>query len=127
MDLRKRVGRLVAAGALLAGSLVGVSASGASAGEAGAEAFCNTIDQVRNSSSGFGYFLGTVPVHTHPYGACAATNYRSGTKFYYWCYRYNDYGNFWIFGRVAGSEFIGWVYSPNVTWETGSLNSCDPS
>ncbi|MBB1244912.1 hypothetical protein GL263_15255 [Streptomyces durbertensis] len=131
MPIRTRLSALVTTTATLAALLL-LTASPAGAdtdasGEPDALRDCGKIYFVENNSSGYGYFTKKdTPLRTEPYAKCAANRYKKGTKFFYWCYITNDHGNRWIFGRIAGSDTLGWVYSGNVTWEDGSLNHCRP-
>ncbi|KUJ64404.1 hypothetical protein ACZ90_57590 [Streptomyces albus subsp. albus] len=121
MKLKKRAATLMTTCAVLGGALAGVGATSASAAPRG---LCNTIDVIRNTSDGYGHFKGSVAMHEHPYADCASKTYPSGQRFYFWCWSNNEYGNKWIFGRVAGTQDLGWVYSGNVTQDAGSLNKC---
>lgn len=60
-----------------------------------------------------------------PSESCAQTmSVVPGTTFYAWCGVYNKYGNLWVYGRLAGGESKGWIYSQNLTKESGSVNVC---
>ncbi|MEU9503156.1 hypothetical protein [Streptomyces sp. NPDC048196] len=119
MTLLKRAATMAATGALLGGSLVGLSATNAVAAS-----HCGGAYVLKNNSSGYGSFSGSTPVYDDPYSDCSSRTYSSGTRFYYWCYLNNDYGNRWIFGRVDGADTTGFVYSGNITGSTGSLQHC---
>ncbi|MET7847492.1 hypothetical protein AB0D78_40240 [Streptomyces avermitilis] len=120
MQLKKRAASLVAAGALVGGSLVGLSAPEASAADV-----CDYSYIIRNNSTGYGYFQGATTLYVLPYAACGKQGtFVSGTKFAYWCYVINDYGNKWIFGRITGTDTKGWVHDPYVSWTEGTLNYC---
>lgn len=120
MKVSKRVATLVSTGALLAASFVGGTATSASA------AGCGGVHVVKNNSDGYGTLKGSTPVRTAPYEKCPSKSYKSGSRFYYWCYENNDYGNKWIFGRIAGTSKgdAGWVYAPNIKHVKGSLKAC---
>ncbi|UDM05533.1 hypothetical protein [Streptomyces longhuiensis] len=63
-------------------------------------------------------------IRPKPYESCGSHGtFTAGTKIYYWCYIYNDYGNMWIYGRVAGTETKGWIYAPNVA-PVSDVNRC---
>lgn len=117
-NTKKRAAMLLATGALMSGSFVGLSATSAEA------VSCKGASVVQNNSSGYGYFKKKTPVRVFPYAKCAGKNFKKGTKFYYWCYDTNDYGNKWIWGRVAGTDYTGWVYAPNVPKKKGTLRHC---
>ncbi len=120
MKFKKGVASLLGAAALLAGSLVGVTSTSASAIDN-----CDITYIIRNNSSGEGTFQGATNLRVKPYAACGNEGtFVSGTKFYYWCYVINNYGNKWIFGRIAGTQTKGWVYDPDVSWDSGTLNQC---
>ncbi|MFD7662581.1 hypothetical protein [Streptomyces sp. NPDC059788] len=121
MKIAQRVATLAAAGTLLGGSLVGLSATTAEAVTAG---HCDWTSVVRNNSGGHGYFKGRTPVRTMPYKDCASKSYASGRKFFYWCYLRNEHNNKWIFGRVAGTQHTGWVYAGNIKNSSGTLRKC---
>ncbi|BBH69291.1 hypothetical protein ACTI_59760 [Actinoplanes sp. OR16] len=46
-----------------------------------------------------------------PYGDCGHTGkIKKGTIFYLWCMTTNTYGNNWWYGRIAGTQTMGWAY-----------------
>ena len=120
MNLKKRVASLLAAGALTGASLVGLSASSASAVD-----HCSISTIIRNNSDGVGHFPVDRTLYTHPYSACGKVGtFVAGTRFAYWCYVQNDYGHNWIFGRIIGTDTKGWIDARNITWDSGSMNYC---
>lgn len=119
MKAKKALSSLLAAGAL-AGSLVGLSATSASAANV-----CNTSYVIQNNSSGEGEFISPTTVRVKPYTECGKVGtFVKGTTFYYWCYVNNSYGNKWIYGRMAGTETKGWVYDTEVMHTKGTLKKC---
>lgn len=121
MHLKKRAASLVAASVLMSASLVGLGASSASA----ASYPCNTYFVISNNSTGYGYFQGSTALYERPYAACGKIGtFVDNTKFAYWCAVVNDYGNTWIYGRITGTDTMGWVHDPYVSWTEGTLNYC---
>ncbi|MGX6608087.1 hypothetical protein ACWKSP_39100 [Micromonosporaceae bacterium Da 78-11] len=46
-----------------------------------------------------------------PLGECAhLRSVKKGTAFYIWCRYENQYGNMWFYGRVAGTQTVGWAF-----------------
>jgi hypothetical protein len=46
-----------------------------------------------------------------PLGECDhVRSVSKGTDFYVWCFYENQYGNKWVYGRVAGTETKGWAF-----------------
>lgn len=43
---------------------------------------------------------------------------------YAWCSYKNSYGNTWIWGRVQGHSLPHWIYSGDLLYSSGTLNSC---
>ncbi|MFF4538953.1 hypothetical protein [Streptomyces aureus] len=120
MRIKKSAASFLAACGLLAGSLVGLSATDASAA-----GVCNVSTVAVNNSSGYGRLKGSTPVRTRPYSECSSIGtFASGSKFFFWCYVFNDYGNEWILGRLDGTQTKGWVYVGDVSWDSGSLAPC---
>ncbi|MFD3883137.1 hypothetical protein [Streptomyces microflavus] len=114
----------MAATAILLGGASTATASAASTGSAALAAPCDAR-AFQNNSSAWGYFTGTYNLKKNPAAECAnVKQFGSMTKFYVWCYVTNYYGNDWVYGRVAGTETKGWMYSGNVTYEGGTLKRC---
>jgi hypothetical protein len=119
VKLKRRITSLLATATLLGGSFVGLSATNASAADP-----CDTTIINVNNSSGSGHLRWDAAIRPKPYEACGSKGtFVEGTKIYYWCYVYNDYGNLWILGRVAGTETRGWIYAPNV-YPVSDVNPC---
>lgn len=88
------------------------------------QAPCDSV-QFSNVSDGSGVFVGTYNLKEAPAKECATVaSGAQGAKFYYWCYVYNQYGNQWIYGRIAGTTTQGWTSVDNLRWEQGSLSPC---
>jgi hypothetical protein len=66
---------------------------------------------VTNADDGYIVLGEDADLQKAPYAACG-TNIRAkaGTKIWSWCTVENDYGNTWLWGRIAGTETYGWVY-----------------
>ncbi|OQQ13664.1 hypothetical protein B0675_25675 [Streptomyces sp. M41(2017)] len=119
MKLSKRVASLFATTTLLGTTLVGLSAADASAA-----GVCDQSFLVGNKTSGGGNLRWNAAIRPKPYESCGSYGtFAEGTKFWYWCDTYNDYGNRWIYGRVDGTQTTGWIYAPNVAPVSG-LVSC---
>ena len=79
---------------------------------------------VNNSDDGWG-LVDASPLRQAPYGHCGVVaNLAQGTRIYFHCWVVNDYGNFWVWARVAGTERYGWMYRENIntiggSWVTG--------
>lgn len=119
MKIRNRAVSLMSTAALLGGTLVGLTASSASAA-----GDCNTYTIVVNNSAGSGKLRWNAPLRPMPYEACGSHGtFAKGSKIWYWCYEYNNYGNMWIFGRLDGTQTKGWIYAPNVA-PVADVNPC---
>ncbi|MBR8641173.1 hypothetical protein KEF29_22260 [Streptomyces tuirus] len=60
-----------------------------------------------------------------PASSCPQTqSVRQGVKFHAWCGVYNKHGNFWVYGRVDGGQTKGWIFSENLTLDSGSVKIC---
>jgi len=46
-----------------------------------------------------------------PLGECDhVASVAKGTTFYVWCEYWNQYDNMWFYGRIAGTQTMGWAY-----------------
>lgn len=118
--LKKRAASLLAAGVLLGSSVVGFSATSASA-----QPFRCTVPFLDNTSSGVFRLDKTLWIKDGPYSDCDDILFgREGKKFYLWCYVTNSYGNMWYYGREEGLSEPGWVYINNVTYLSGTVRKC---
>jgi hypothetical protein len=108
----KTITTALSAAALTAGLLVGTTAS-ANAASTGADVNC-TSPYHQNNSTGWGKLNGTYNLKKAPYSTCGnVKSLGGGTKLYFHCYVVNDYGNEWIYSRVAGTEIHGWMSYDN--------------
>jgi hypothetical protein len=120
MEAKKRLASWAATAALTAGSLLGLGAGPATAADV-----CDQTWVSVNNSTGYGYFQGSTTLYKKHYSTCGKVGtFVSGTKFAFWCYVVNDHGNKWILGRITGTDTMGWVHDPYVSWTEGSLNHC---
>lgn len=119
MRIRKRAAALTAAAALIAGITIT-----AGAGTANAEGACDAPTIV-NNSDGTLTFTANVNLHAGPATECAnVAAAKSGTTFYAWCGAENVYGNFWVYGRIAGTSTQGWVSAGSLAFQSGGVNDC---
>ncbi|MEU8624070.1 hypothetical protein [Streptomyces sp. NPDC048669] len=108
---------IVATTAALGGTTIGLASSADAAGYGCGSSGHNNSDAVHKVVVGH--------LRNGPADSCAQTmSVVPGVTFYAWCGVYNKYGNLWVYGRVAGSETKGWIYSGNLTKESGSVNIC---
>ncbi|WP_133909819.1 hypothetical protein [Streptomyces sp. NBC_00582] len=118
--MKKRIASLALATTLLTGSLIGVSATSASAA-----GVCSLPAWYTNNSDGYAYLYKDANLRKAPYGECASKGiFAKGQKFYYWCLLVNAYDNYWVYGRIAGTDTTGWMYFDNLTNHHGSLELC---
>ncbi|WUH98964.1 hypothetical protein OHR68_36540 [Spirillospora sp. NBC_00431] len=88
------------------------------------QAPCDRV-QFANNSDAWGTFVGTYNLKEAPAKECTTlSSGPQGARFYYWCYVYNEYGNQWIYGRIAGTTNHGWTSNENLRWEQGTLSPC---
>jgi hypothetical protein len=65
----------------------------------------------------------TAWIRSGPSSSCSSfTTLAAGVTFWIHCDYFNAAGNKWYFGRIAGTQSMGWVYSMNVTWHPGDEN-----
>jgi hypothetical protein len=108
----KSIKQQVRRGAVAAMTVVAMAGAGvaSAAGPAQAAVACNPNWTMVN---GQGYTVAEVDynVKNGPYGACGHVGkIKKGTKFYLWCMTTNDYRNNWWYGRIAGTQIMGWVH-----------------
>ncbi|MGW4883558.1 hypothetical protein [Streptomyces murinus] len=117
MNFKKSFAAIAATTALAGGLSIG-GATSASAATYG----CGSAGQ-NNSNAVHKVVVGHL--RNGPADSCAQTlSVAPGATFYAWCGVYNKYGNFWVYGRLAGGQTKGWFYSENLTLESGSVNIC---
>jgi hypothetical protein len=116
----KRLRASLAIVGLLATSLVGISASNASA-----QPYWCTLPFGRNVSDGKMSAVKNFSLRSSFSSDCKVISLvPKGKKLYLWCHVYNSHGNQWFRVRIAGTEILGWAYTDNVRWESGSINRC---
>jgi len=112
---RRRVGH-AAKIAMTAALLAGAGASGlvtATPAQASADASC-TSQPVRDESNGYGIMGVGANLKKAPYSECGNVRYLNpGVKLWFVCWVENDYGNFWVWARVDGTQTYGWMYQYN--------------
>lgn len=119
----KRMSALCATAALLTGAAVTAGAAPAGA-QSPVPAPCDAVAYA-NVSDGYGVFAGTYNLKVAPAMECDnVASVPQNSTFYFWCYVYNEYGNLWAYGRVAGTTTQGWTSMDNIRWDTGTLNAC---
>jgi hypothetical protein len=109
----KRLAAILAACAALTTGVGIVSAPTAAA------VSCSSPD-VRNPDEGYGYLKGTYGLKVAPYESCGTvrTMYE-GQVLWFHCWYQNSYGNWWVFGRIEGTNIHGWMSGDNFsTWVT---------
>ena len=125
--LRRRVAAAASAAVLAVTALV-------VAAPAGAADVCSGLSHP-NLDSGSGRIThGTVDVHTGPAGSCRVVGVIGTSQvFSYYCYRGNQYGNTWTYGRYwiaaspphsSGAWVYGWVWDDYLD-DGGSKRSCN--
>lgn len=120
MQFKRRIARLLAAGAFLGGSLVGLNAPSASAA-----GVCDLPNIPNNTSNGVGHFFDRATLRTQPYSACGSMGtYPAKTKFSIWCWKTNVHGNPWAYVRISGTEIKGWLYTSHLVLDSGSIHDC---
>ncbi|MFI2714594.1 hypothetical protein ACH495_31180 [Micromonospora sp. NPDC018662] len=81
----------------------------------------------QNVDDGYGILKGAYNLKTAPYSDCGNVAYLGkGTKLYIWCQVINEYDNFWVYTRVAGTETRGWMSWDNFSEVTGNRGHCTP-
>ncbi|MFH8768429.1 MULTISPECIES: hypothetical protein [unclassified Streptomyces] len=117
MKLTKRITSLLAAGALLATPLVGISAT-----EASANSLCGIYLFPHDTMDNHAYFSKNVTLRTEPYEDCTSMGvFAKGQRFDIWCAYKNAARNWWYFGSIHGTSTKGWVYEGNLTnWSSGT-------
>ncbi|MGV9216119.1 hypothetical protein ACTFTM_30065 [Micromonospora sp. RB23] len=55
-------------------------------------------------------------LRTAPESACPNANrVTAGSRVYYYCYYFNQYGNMWWYVRIAGTNQYGWLSDSDIT------------
>ncbi|WP_125934353.1 hypothetical protein [Streptomyces sp. WAC 06738] len=125
MRFRKMVAAIAAVAAVLGGGMLGGAASAsADTGTGSGVAAYDCGDNGHNNSDGvLEVYVGHM--RSGPYESCAQTqSVRNGATFYAWCGVYNRYGNWWVYGRIAGTETKDWIYGQNLILRSGSVRVC---
>ncbi|MEO3844357.1 MULTISPECIES: hypothetical protein [unclassified Streptomyces] len=77
-----------------------------------------------NYDSGYGIIKsGTYGLKAGPYSSCNTVGTLvGGVLLYFHCWHYNDYGNLWVYGRIAGTDTMGWTSGANFSshWTDGT-------
>lgn len=116
----KRLRASLATVGLLTTSLVGISASNASA----QPAYC-TVPYGPNISDGKMSAVKNFSLRSGWSSDCNVISLvPKGKTLYLWCYVFNSHGNQWFRVRIAGTSIVGWAYTDNVRWESGGLDRC---
>ncbi|MFJ6013447.1 hypothetical protein [Streptomyces sp. NPDC092952] len=117
MNVKKTLVSIAATTAILGGFTIGTASSASAAGYGCGSVGHNNSDAVHKVVVGH--------LRNGPAETCTQTlSVAPGTTFYAWCGVYNKYGNLWVYGRLAGGETKGWIYSKNLTLESGSVKIC---
>lgn len=117
----KRIGRNAKRGTAIAailGALVGTTgvttASAANAPEAAAVS-CSGWSITHTDPGTYAKMIGTFNLKKGPYASCGnVTSVAKDTKFWIWCMTWNEYGNTWYYGRIAGTDTKGWMSQDNL-------------
>jgi hypothetical protein len=118
VNFKKAFASISAATAVLGGLTI----SGAAPASADTTYGCGSVGH-NNSSAVHRVVVGHL--HNGPASACIQTqSVAPGTKFHAWCGVFNKHGNFWVYGRVGDGQTKGWIYSKNLTLESGSVKTC---
>lgn len=113
---------LAATGIGMIGALVAAPSAVASTGQPGTVSAprpasaqsCSAWSPTANGE-GAGFINTTIQIRTGPGIECGSrgTIY-AGTEVYYRCITVNQYGNTWIYYRIAGTSTYGWAYTEDV-------------
>ncbi|MFY1692521.1 hypothetical protein [Plantactinospora sp. WMMB782] len=71
------------------------------------------------NGEGSGILVGTYNLKSAPYSHCSTiTSVPQRAEIYYHCWYQNAYGNWWVYGRIAGTSTSGWMSGDNLqdTW-----------
>ncbi|GAB3803074.1 hypothetical protein [Micromonospora zhanjiangensis] len=80
---------------------------------------------VTNNGDGYGIMKGGYNLKVAPYSDCGNVAFLGkGTKLYFWCLSFNEYGTPWMYGRVAGTSTYGWMSIENFSSMTGNRGIC---
>lgn len=112
MSKKSSIGRMAAAVAIAATSLVWVGASASNAA-------VDCTQYGTDKDNGSLVTLGAVPYRRGPAGECSSVGNHEG-KAFIWCSKYNASGNLWYYVRDSSSNTLGWVWSGNVQSVSGS-------
>lgn len=111
----KRATALTAAVMSAAFSLTALPAQATSSAAQAAPA-CVSPAHPYNGEGG-GLMNGNYNLKVAPYAHCGNVRLlTTGTKVYFGCAHYNDYGNRWWWVRVAGTSVYGWMNDDNIDW-----------
>ncbi|MFF0747105.1 hypothetical protein ACFYVL_42645 [Streptomyces sp. NPDC004111] len=103
---------------------LGVGLAAAPTAVAGAQVGCSV--SVRNADTGYAKINRTHTLRTGPYSTCTKDAVvLNGEKFWLWCWVVNDHGNRWAYGRIDGTNHVGWTSIENFGYyETNKWPSC---
>ncbi|MFD7920373.1 hypothetical protein ACFV3R_14240 [Streptomyces sp. NPDC059740] len=120
MRIRKSIAAISILGSVFAGSV----ATGGTA-TAAATSACTNGPVGNYSDAVFKLSSGTGSLKSGPANECSSVaSAPYGTIFYAWCQKINDYGNYWVYGRIAGTQTKGWYYTSNLKQQSGNLYMC---
>ncbi|XVU29919.1 hypothetical protein ACQPZJ_23365 [Actinoplanes sp. CA-054009] len=106
-SIEERVHRRAVAAVAVA---LGVGVLGISAPAQAAAAGCSPT-WTKVNGEGYVTAYQNYNIKNGPYGECGHTGtIKKGTVFYLWCMTTNSYGNNWWYGRIAGTQTMGWAY-----------------
>jgi len=107
--MKKKMAALLAATALASGLTMAAEPA-----VAASTADNCSLRTVQNADNGYGIIGGTHNLKVAPYQSCGnVTTVFQGDKIYFWCWEVNSYGNYWVYGRIAGTSIYGWMSEAN--------------
>jgi hypothetical protein len=118
--MRRIVSSLTAAILLFAA----IAFSGSATANAAQAALCDPPHYF-NGSNSTAMTLRSHNIKSAPYAACGNVAWiGEGMNIYIWCSRVNQYGNMWVYARVAGSSTRGWFSLDNIEILAGTTWPC---
>lgn len=115
MNLKNKISAVVIAAALMTGVNVafGTQAQAAACLDANGP----------NYDTGKGTLKGTYALKNNFYASCdTVATLPAGTVIFFHCWRTNDYGNKWVYGRVKDTSRMGWMSVDNFSSYTTSTD-----
>lgn len=125
-DIFKGTRHMLATAAATASLLVGFTGAAQaenSSPEAAAAAEC-TDWWGPNIDTGSGRLRSSYNLKNAPYARCdSVASLGSNTLIYFHCWAENDHGNWWVYGRVANTQTMGWMSVDNFSSYTSDSSA----